>query len=638
MTISSPHVRRAAALACLRPVALMLTLTAALPVLAQQAQLAAPVLLAQNLHAPSMRETVVTATRSEQPLSDLVADVSVVDHDTIESSGAIGLVDVLARLPGVQITRNGGVGSNANVFLRGAEGRFTAVYIDGVRVDSQASGGASWEQIPLSHIDRIEVLRGPAAAVYGSDAIGGVVQLFTRKGEGDFAPYVGVGIGTHNTRKIEAGMSGTAGVNGAFDYALGLARAQSDGYDIKSGAGHNTDKDDYRATSGNARVGFKVNAQHRLDATLLGQSMHSGYDVSPVPVDDRNKSRLRTAGLTWAAQWTDAYTMRLSVTDSLSRYETEPSPYLTETQLRGYLWQNEFRWGAHLFTAALERREDTLNNPALDEWSKTIDKGRSQNALALGYGYRAGAHSLQLNLRHDEDSEFGGKNTGSAAYGYEFAPHWRATASAGTAFRVPTLYQRFSEYGDASLQPESSRNIEIGLRYAQGSSSFSATAYRNRVTNLIAFAGGGQCGAAFGCYVNTARAQYKGITLAGSHKLGSVQVRGSVDFQNPRDIGTDKLLARRAKRYATLGAEVPVAGWTLGAELQTAGQRFDDAKNTKPLGGYGLLNLSASKRIARSFTLLARVDNLADKAYEVARTYVPPGRALYIGLKWAPQP
>ena len=148
--------------------------------MAQQAELAAPVLLAQNLHAPSMRETVVTATRSEQPLSDLVADVSIVDRDTIERSGATGLVDVLARLPGIQIVRNGGVGNNANVFLRGAEGRFTAVYIDGVRVDSQASGGAAWEQIPLAQIDRIEVLRGPAAAVYGSDAIGGVIQLFTR--------------------------------------------------------------------------------------------------------------------------------------------------------------------------------------------------------------------------------------------------------------------------------------------------------------------------------------------------------------------------------------------------------------------------------------------------------------------------
>lgn len=637
MTISSPHVRRAAALAGLRPAVLTLALACAVPALAQQAGWAAPVLLAQNLHAPALHETVVTATRSEQPLSDLVADVSIVDRETLENSATTALVDVLARLPGVQITRNGGIGNNANVFLRGAEGRFTAVYIDGVRVDSQSSGGAAWEQIPLSQIDRIEVLRGPAAAVYGSDAIGGVVQLFTRKGEGAFAPYVGVGLGSHQLRQIDAGMSGSAGANGAFDYALGLTRAQSDGYDIKSDAGHNTDKDDYRATSGHARVGLQVNAQHRLDATLLGQYMNSGYDTSPNPVDDRNKSRLRTAGLTWAAQWSEAYTMRLSVTDSLSRYETDPSPYRTETQLRGYLWQNQYRLGAHLFTAALERREDRLNNPALDEWSKTIDKGRAQNALALGYGYHAGAHSVQLNLRHDQDSEFGGKHTGSVAYGYAFAPHWRATASAGTAFRAPTLYQRFSEYGDASLQPESSRNIEIGLRYAQASSSFSAVAYRNRVTNLIAFAGGGHCGQAFGCYVNTARADYRGITLAGSHRLGGVQVHGSVDFQNPRDVGTGKLLARRAKRYATLGVDTALAGWTMGAEVQTSGQRFDDAKNTKRLGGYGLVNLYASTRLTRDFTLLARVDNVADKAYEVARSYVPPGRALYVGLKWTPQ-
>ncbi len=640
MTISSPHGRRAAAHVCLRPAAFTLALACALPALAQQAE---PVLLAQNLHAPSLQETVVTATRSEQPLSDLVADVSVVDRETIENSAATGVVDLLARLPGVQISRNGGIGNSANVFLRGAEGRFTAVYIDGVRVDSQSTGGAVWEQIPLAQIDRIEVLRGPAAAVYGSDAIGGVIQLFTRKGEGAFAPYVGVGIGTHNLRKIDAGVSGSAGVDGAFDYALGLTRTQSDGYDIKSGAGHNTDKDDYSATSGNARVGFKVNAQHRLDATLLGQYMNSGYDTSPAPVDDRNKNRLRTAGLTWAAQWSEAYTMRLSVTDTLSRYETQPSLYRTETTLRGYLWQNEVRLGAHLFSAALERREDALNNPALDPWSTTIDKNRAQNALALGYGYHAGAHTLQLNLRHDNDSEFGGKSTGSVAYGYAFAPSWRATASAGTAFRAPTLYQRFSDYGDASLQPENSRNLELGLKWAEGSSSFSATLYRNNVSNLITWVGlqgtcPGNSGPYGGCYASVGKARYEGITLAGSHKLAGVQVHGSVDFQNPRDLDTGKQLARRAKRYATLGADTQVAGWTMGAELQASGQRFDDAKNTKVLGGYGLVNLYASKRIARDFTLLARVDNLADKAYEVARTYVPPGRTLYVGLKWAPQP
>ena len=628
--------RRAAAPACLRPAALSLALACALPALAQQA---APVLLAQNLHAPSLRETVVTATRTEQPLSDLVADVSIVDRKTIEASGATGVVDLLARLPGVQIARNGGVGNSASVFLRGAETRFTAVYIDGVRVDSQSTGGAVWEQIPLSQIDRIEVLRGPAAAVYGSDAIGGVVQLFTRKGRGPAQPYVGVGVGNHGTRKVEAGISGASG---AFDYALGVAHERSKGYDIRtSDAKANPDRDGYQSTSGNARVGFKVNARHRLDATLLASYMNSGYDAfgyKPLaPDDDRNKNRLRTAGLSWNAQWSNAYSTRLSVTDTLSRYETEPSLYRTETSLRGYVWQNEVRLGAHRLSATLERREDSLNNPALDVYSKTIDRDRSQNAIALGYGIHSGAHTVQLNVRHDEDSEFGGKNTGSAAYGYEFAPKWRATASAGTAFRAPTLYQRFSEYGDASLQPESSRNVEVGLRYAQGSSSFSATAYRNRVTNLISFAGGGNCGSAFGCYANTARAEYRGATLAGSHKLGSVQVRGSMDFQKPRDLDTGKLLARRAKRYATLGADTQLAGWTVGTELQASGQRFDDAKNTRVLEGYGLVNLYASKRIAQDFTLLARVDNLSDKDYQLARTYVPPGRTLYVGLKWAPQ-
>ena len=624
----------AAAPACLRPAALGLALACALPALAQQA---APVLLAQNLHTPSLRETVVTATRTEQPLTDLVADVSIVDRSTIESSGSTGLVDVLARLPGVEITRNGGVGNSANVFLRGAEGRFTAVYIDGVRVDSQSTGGAVWEQIPLSQIDRIEVLRGPAAAVYGSDAIGGVIQLFTRKGSGPAKPFVGVGVGNHGTRKVEAGISGASG---AFDYSLGVAHERSKGYDIRSSdARANPDRDDYQNTSGNARVGFKINARHRVDATLLASYMNSGYDAfgyKPLqPDDDRNKNRLRTAGLSWNAQWSDAYSTRLSVTDTLSRYETEPSLYRTETQLRGYVWQNEYRLGAHRLSATLERREDALNNPTFDSFNQTIDRDRSQNALAFGYGLSSGAHTVQLNVRRDNDSEFGGKNTGSAAYGFAFAPHWRATASAGTAFRVPTLYQRFSQYGTADLQPETSRNIELGLRYAQASSSLSATVYRNRVNDLISY--DGTCRAGAGCYVNTARAEYRGVTLAGTHKLGSVQLRGSVDFQKPRDLETGKLLARRAKRHATVGADTQVAGWTLGTELQAAGQRFDDANNTRVLSGYGLVNLYASKRIAQDFTLLARVDNLSDKDYQLARTYVTPGRTLYVGLKWAPQ-
>lgn len=600
-----------------------------------------PLLLAQNARMPSLQDMVVTATRTEQPLADLVADVSIVDRETIEASGATGLADVLARLPGIEIARNGGIGNATSVYLRGAESRFTAVYIDGVRVDSQSTGGAQWEQIPLSQIERIEVLRGPAAAVYGSDAIGGVVQLFTRKGEGPARPYAGVGLGSQGLRKIEAGVSGAAGHGGAFDYALGFARETSDGFDAKTSGVHNPDRDGYRNTSGHARLGYRIDARHKLDATLLASRMDSGYDGSThkpaSPVDDSGQQRLRTAGLNWAAQWTDAYSTRVSVTDSASRYETTPSPYRTETDLRGYLWQNEYRLGAHRFSAALERREDHLDNPALDAWSTALVQGRSQDALALGYGYQRGGHTLQLNVRHDDDSEFGGKGTGSLAYGYAITTQWRATASVGTAFRAPTLYQRFSEYGVATLRPETSHNAELGLRYAQGRSSFSAVVYRNRLSNLILFGGAGTCASSFGCYANTARAQYQGVTVAASHHWAGVQWHGSIDLQNPRDLTTGKQLARRAKRHATFGADTQWAGWTLGAELQASGRRFDNAANTNVLGGYALVNLYASTRVARDYTLLARIDNLGDKDYQLARTYATPGRTLYVGLKWAPQ-
>ncbi|WP_326537141.1 TonB-dependent receptor domain-containing protein [Pseudorhodoferax sp.] len=591
---------------------------------------------------PSLSTTVVSATRSAQPLADLVADVSIVDRSTIERSGAAGVAELLGRLPGVQFVRNGGQGSSTSVFVRGAESRYTAVYLDGVRLDSQSTGGVQWEQIPLSQIDRIEVLRGPAAAVYGSDAVGGVIQLFTKKGEaGKPAPYVGIGGGSDRTWRLEGGISGRAGTDDAIDYALGVTRDRSDGFNAQpqrlapsTAIPKNPDDDGYARLSGNARVGLQINKAHRLDATLLASQLESQYDNSRFTAttpfeDDRNHNRLRTAGLTWSGQWTPAYSTRVQVTDSHSRYATSPSLYRTETDLRGYLWQNEYRIGAHLLSATLERREDALVNG-------NIDRERSQNALALGYGLNTGPHAVQLNLRRDDDSEFGGQTTGSAAYGYAITPAWRATVSAGTSFRAPTLYQRFSEYGVGSLEPEEGRNIEAGLRWTQGASSAGIVAYRNRVHNLIVFGGAGACASTFGCYENVGRAQYQGITLSGNHQVANVQLRASLDFQDPKDRDTDRLLARRAKRYATLGADTQWAGWTLGAEVQASGKRYDNAANTNVLGGYTLVNLYTSTQVARDFTLTARVDNLTDKDYQTARLYDTGGRTLWVGLKWAP--
>ncbi|MDO8719650.1 MAG: TonB-dependent receptor [Polaromonas sp.] len=594
---------------------------------------------------PQLQETVVTATRTAQPLTDLVADVTIVDRAMIERSGATGVADVLARLPGIEISRNGGIASVTNVFLRGGNGQHTAVYLDGVRLDAQSgSGGVAWDSIPLAQIDRIEVLRGPAAAVYGSDAINGVIQLFTRKGEGQVAPYVGVGVGSHGLRKVEAGVSGATGTDGAFDYSLGLAHETSDGFNTQplrlrkpADGVRNPDQDGYTSTSANARLGLQVNRAHRLDATLLSSDTESQYDASThkpaSPVDDLSRNKLRTLGLNWSAQWTEAYSTRLSVTDSQSRYETTPSVYLTTTNLRGVLLQNELRVGPHLLTAALERREDELENTSVGP-----TRTRSQNAVALGYGFSKEQHTVQLNVRHDDDSGFGGKSTGSAAYGYAITPRLRMTASAGTAFRAPTLFQRFSDSGVSSLQPETSRNIEAGLRYTDGASSIGLIAYQNNLRNLITYVNKpGACVSTRGCYDSVSRASYEGITVSGNHALGGVNLRASADFQNPRDMDSGKQLARRARRHATLGADTQLADWRLGAEVQVSGKRFDTVANTTELGGYALVNLSASTRMARDWTLLARIDNLGDKDYQTARTYATEGRTFYLGLKWTPQ-
>jgi len=625
-----------------RPLPLALALAAAWPVLAT----------AQALPADAtLRETVVTATRVEQPLADLVGDVSIVDRAAIERSGATGVADVLARLPGIEIARNGGIAGTSSVFVRGAESRFTAVYLDGVRIDSQSTGGAAWEAIPLAQIDRIEVLRGPAAAVYGSDAIGGVVQLFTRRGEGAARPYVGVGIGSHDLRRIEAGVSGSAGVDGAVDYSLGAARERSRGFDVQplalrvpSADGFTSpDRDGYRIDSANARLGLRISPTQRIEATLLASENRVRYDdpafAARAPAafdDDVSTTRLRTVGAAWIARWSDSYSTRVQVTDSRSTYETQPSFYRTETRLRGYLFQNELRLGAHRVTAALERREDALDNAAT-AFGARLAGDRAQNALALGYGFVQGPHSVQLHARHDDDSEFGGKSTGSAAYGFAITPQWRATASVGSSFRAPTLYQRFSQYGVAGLQPEEGKNVEVGLRYTQGATTAGVVAYRNRITNLIAFGAPGPCLDDFGCYGNTARARYVGVTLSAGHRVGDVTLRASADFQDPRDLDTDRQLARRSRRHATVGADWRLAGWTLGAEVQASALRYDDAANTRSLGGYALLNLSATTQLTRELGLVARIDNVGDKDYQLARTYATGGRRGYVGVKWTPR-
>ena len=605
--------------------------------------------------APSLPPTVVTATRVEQPLTDVLADVTLIDEEQIRNSGAVNIADLLVRQPGLSIVRNGGPGTSTSIYTRGADREFTAVYINGVRVDGQATGGgdggAQWEAISLDQVERIEIVRGPAAAVYGSDAVAGVIQIFTKRGEGAaFSPYVGVGVGSHRTKKLEAGFSGQ---QGAVDYSLGAARTTSRGYDVIQNPifMSDPDKDGYRQTSVSGTLGVQFNPQHRVELAGTHTDMDAQYDGSSydpsMPFDDRNKNRVSTLGATWIAQWTPDYTMRFSVSESQQRQEDSSaySEYLTKTTLRNWLLHNEWRRGAHTLTAALERREDRAMDKTEPSWGDPDLEGkRHQNAIALGWGFAQGPHTAQVNLRHDRDSEFGGQTTGSAAYGYAFAPGWRATVGVGTAFRVPTLYQRFSVYGNPNLKPQKSRNVEVGVRYENGPHSAGVTIFHNRIRNLVSFGAPGPCASFYGCFENTERATLRGITFTGATRLGRVNLSGSLDLLDPKDDTTGEMLNRRPRRQLKLAADTRVQDWTLGAEWQAASYRKDqysDPITWAPvpvrLGGYGVLNLYASTTMARDWQLLARIDNLADKKYEYVYGYATPGRSVWVGVRWQPR-
>ena len=430
-----------------------------------------------------------------------------------------------------------------------------------------------------------------------------------------------------------------SGAYASWNYAFGIARDSSEGFNSTTTTTANPDKDGFTAESASARLGFKVNADHRLDASFISNQQRGQYDGYTPGVDDVTLQKLQTASLRWQAQWTPQYRSTVSAGTSLDRYETTPSVYLTDTNLNSFYWQNEYRLGTSLFSAALERRDDSLSNAS----TTPKDTSHFQNALALGYNWVEGAQSLQLNVRRDEDSAFGGQNTGSLGYGFAVSPQWRLTGTVGNAFRAPTLFQRFSDYGSSNLQAETSQNLEAGLRYSSDEGALGVTVYSNEVSNLIIYDSSvpaGTCAAADGsqyggCYRNVAKARYQGITMTAAREFGNVSTRASLDLQNPQDVSTGNLLSRRARQRAVLAIEAPVSGWVVGSELQLSSMRYDNAANTKELAGYGLLNLYAQTKIDKDLTVLLRLDNVNDAQYQLANGYATAGRTWYAGLKWA---
>ena len=594
---------------------------------------------AMALCAPAWAQTgsaldtlVVTAAREAQPLRTVTADMSVIDRAAIERSGATGVADLLAQVPGVQITRNGGPGQTTSVFLRGMGNQHTAVFVDGVRFNSQElQGGALWAALPLAQIERIEILRGPAAAIYGSDAMGGVVQIFNRRGDGPLRAYAEAGLGNQGTSKISTGLQG--GANG-WSYGLHAADERSDGFDVNPGNPWtpNSDRDGYSNSSLGLNAGYRQGV-HQIDTRLQHNRFKAHYDQSAAPFDDYDRVKNTSGTLRWQAAWSDRYTsvVQLGQARSTIRRFTD-SPEGNDGHSNNYLLQNQWKLGDSRVNIDLERREDRLRTDYA--WTQNTDSRRVQNSLSAGWRYASGRQQLDANMRHDRVRDQQSKTTGGLGYGLQLNDSLRWVVSAGTAFRTPTLYERFTGQAAADLKPESSANIETGLHYNAGHQQLSAVAYRNKIKNQITY--DWTSSPACNCYRNWESVELKGLTLTGATRMQGMNLGLSLDFLNPKNLENGKLLPYRSKRMLKLSADTQLAGWTLGTEAQLYSARFVDAENAATLGGYGVVNVYAQHKLAKDWSLLARVNNLADRDYAPTKGYANAGRTLFVSVKWAP--
>ena len=571
--------------------------------------------------------TVVTAARYEQPIEDVVADITVIDRAEIERYGAGTINELLSRLPGVQSL---GFGSN-RIFIRGAEANMTAIYVDGIRfaTHDKGSGNPPLSLLNLAHVQRIELLRGPVGGLYGSSAMGGVIQIFTDGGSG--GKSANLGLGSNGLKRMGFGISGDASPQ--LGYRIGLQREISDGYATELVRTSSSPSMPWRNGSLNLGLDLNVDSSNRVSYVLNAEERDA--ESNPrwnTTQNTRKQSSSVMSGLRWNSQWTDnAQTEVALSTTRIGVQGNLPERYHTRLwDLSGSL---QYKLPTGVLSVGLERKLDGLNAD-LDTDNAAIQKIRSQNAAMLGWSAKLGSAAVQLNLRKDDDEIFGGHTSGGAMLAYDLSENWAIGGGVSTGFKAPTVEQLYGTYGSPALLPERSLSKELRLSYTKGSSSAQAVLHRSDFRDMIQ----GQqantnCAGSGFCYSNVQRTEVEGLSLSGKTTVGVVTFAASWDGLRARNAVTGKPLDYRADESAAIDVSGPIGGWNVGGQWQAVGERYRYSGGSK-LDGYAVLNLHATKVINKNWTLQARLDNAADRDYSGDGDSVPPGRLWFVGLKW----
>lgn len=583
--------------------------------------------------AMALNDVVVTATRAEQDIARTLADATVIGAAEIGRAGASTLPELLRTMGGVEILQNGGAGATSGIFVRGTKTSQTVVLVDGVRLENATSGTANLEFIPLSSIERIEIVRGPLSSLYGSGAIGGVVQIFTKKGSGAPLPWFSLAAGTRSTSQLRAGFSGEAEGTG---FSIALARDRTAGHDATLPGNFSRQED----RDGNALRGLNASLRQALPnnwsigARVLASSGDARYD-DPFSTPDDARYRYRTNAVSAFTRGRPAphWQTELRVGETRIDYSFDAYGFAPRTATRTTSWENWFDLPAGRLLVGAEQLRQRIAGDGITSgpFVYATDARRTDSVFA-GYEIGVDRHLVRLQLRNDDIRGIASEPSATLAWGYQLSHHWLVRASVASAFRVPTFDDLYNPFGsNPALLPERSRGAEVAIEYRDRARSAKATLFASRIRDAIELDQN---------FVpqNLADARVRGVTLEARHRVGDWHARASVTLQDPRadrDDGSVTPLGLRARRHAAVSLDWAPGPIRIGIEWLAQDDRVDAGNNR--IAGYGVVDLSGAYALDTHWELFARLTNLGNKSYQTGYLYAMPPRALLVGLRYQPK-
>lgn len=582
-------------------------------------------------------QIVVTATRTPQALADTLASTTVIDRERIDRLQPASLPELLRGTPGLTFANNGGTGKITTMSLRGAGGSQVLVLVDGVRVGSASAGLVAFQDIPVGQIERIEIVRGPFSSLYGSEALGGVIQIFTRRPEGAFTPHASVALGSFDTRRASAGVAGKQG-NGW--YSINAAHERTEGFDACRGAGfpvfagcftEEPDKDGYENNSVTVQGGYKFGEAWDAEARVLRAEGQNEYDGS---FSNQADVVQQVAG----ARLRYAPNEKLAVTLNTGRSVDESDDYKDgefssrfDTHRDLASLQADIGAGTGLISLGFDWQRDAVDSDSEFDETQRINRG----VFGQWQG-DFGRQSFQASVRRDDNSQFGGETTGSARYGFSFTDDLKLVASYGTAYRAPTfndLY--FHGFSNPDLLPETSRTVELGLRGTHATGNWSVSAFQTRAEDLITF------DAVSSLPANVDRARIRGAEATLDFSVAGWDVLGTATWLDPRNdsrgFNQDNFLPRRARQSGRVDVDRSFGAFSLGGSVYAEGERYDDLSNRTRLPGYSLVDLRVGYALSDDWAIQLNAGNVFDREYETAAYFNQPGRNYTLSLRFQPK-